>query len=117
MRYRKLTASGDYTFGFGQQNFYANSPQTVAQAVLTALLLHRGEWFLNVTVGMPWETQVLGFGTQSLYDSAIKTCILGVQGVYSIISYSSSFNASKRALTVVATINTVYGLANVEVIL
>jgi len=113
MRYRTLTASGDYTFGHGPSEFLVNSPATVAQAVLTALLLHQGEWFLDTTVGMPWETQVLGYGTQSLYDAAIKAAILSVEGVQAITSYSSSLNRTTRALTVNATISTIYGSANV----
>lgn len=105
------TAGFDYSFGHGASDFFVNSPQTVAQAVLTALLLHKGEWFLDVTVGMPWETQVEGYGTQSLYDAAIKNLILGVQGVQSIVSYSSSLNFKSRMLTVNVTINTIYGQA------
>jgi hypothetical protein len=111
MRYRALTAQFDYSLGLGPQEFLVNSPQCVAQAVLTALLLHQGEWFLDTTVGMPWETQVLGYGTQSLYDAAIQTEILGVQGVQSLVSYSSSLNRATRVLTVNATINTIYGQA------
>jgi len=94
MRYRALDANGDYSFGLGPQEYLANSPQTVAQAVLTALLLHQGEWFLDITAGMPWETQVLGFGTGSLYDAAIKNAILGVEGVASIVSYSSALGVA-----------------------
>lgn len=109
MRYRKLDSNFDYTFGGNAEDFLVNSPETVAQAVLTALLLHQGEWFLDVTVGMPWETQVLGYNTQSLYDRAIKTAILGVQGVQSIVSYSSSLNPVNRMLTVNATIQTIFG--------
>lgn len=89
MRYRALTQTGDYSFGRGPQEYLANSPQCVAQAVLTALLLHQGEWFLDVTAGMQWETQVLGLRTGSLRDTAIRNCILGVQGVNKILSYQS----------------------------
>jgi hypothetical protein len=109
MRYRTLDANGDYVLGRGPQEFLVDSPAAVAQAVLTSLLLHQGEWFLDVTAGMPWETQVLGFGTGSLYDAAIKTLILGVQGVASIVQYFSSLNRAKRILTVTATINTIFG--------
>ena len=108
MRYRKLTAAGDYSFGQNALDFYANSPQTVAQAVLTRLLLHQGEWFLDLTFGMPWESQVLGYNTKSLYDAAIQNAILGVQGVRSLVSYSSELDIGTRKLTVNATINTIY---------
>lgn len=93
MRYRALTSTGDYRLGRGSQEFLVNTPACVGQAVLTALLLHQGEWFLDLTVGMPWETQVLGKGTLSLYDAAIKAAILNVQGVKSILSYESILGA------------------------
>jgi hypothetical protein len=112
LRYRALTSTGDYSFGLGPQEFLVDTPATVAQAVLTALLLHQGEWFLDLTAGMPWETQVLGYGTQSLYDAAIKNEILNVQGVLSIVSYSSSLNKTTRALSVEVTINTIFGAAS-----
>lgn len=122
MRYRKLTGfgqgvpvnGGDYSFGHDQEDFFANDPTTVAQAVLTALMLHQGEWFLDTTVGMPWETQVLGFGTQSLYDSAIKNAILGVENVTSIEQYSSDLNTVTRNLSVNAIVNTAFGQAKVN---
>lgn len=113
MRYRALTSTGDFSFGLGVQEYLVNTPATVAQAVLTALLLHRGEWFLDINAGMPWETQVLGFNTASIYDTAIKTAMLGVQGVLSILSYSSSLD-SRRNLTVNAIIETIYGKAEIN---
>jgi hypothetical protein len=110
MRYRKLDSNYDYVLGQGPNEFLVNSPQCVAQAVLTALLLHQGEWFLDLTAGVPWETQVLGFNTQSLYDRVIKTAILNVQGVQSIVTYSSSLNPATRLLTINASILTIYGI-------
>jgi hypothetical protein len=114
VRYRKLTASGDYSFGQNALDFYVNSPQTVAQAILTRLLLHQGEWFLDVTFGMPWESQVLGYGTKSLYDAAIKAAILGVQGVASIVSYSSDLDTVNRALSVNVTVSTIYSQLSIS---
>jgi hypothetical protein len=115
MRYRVLSQpNNDYTFGLGPQNFLVNSPSTVAQAVLTSLKLFQGEWFLNLNAGVPWNTQVLGYGTQAIYDSAIRAAILGVQGVLSIASYASSLNTKTRLLTVAATINTAFGKTSVN---
>ncbi|WP_175984549.1 hypothetical protein [Burkholderia stabilis] len=114
MRYRKQDADGDYVFGGGDADFLVNTPETVAQAVLTRLRLLRGEWFLDTTVGMPWATDVLGKYTNGTYDAAIRQCILGTQGVTEITSYSSSVDPETRALTVSATINTIYGTATVQ---
>lgn len=107
MRYRALSADRDYTFGQGGQNFLVNSPATVSQAVLTRLLLLTGEWFLDTEEGTPYSTQILGAHTQGTYDTAIRERILDTEGVLGIINYSS--NIQDRALTVEATIETVYG--------
>lgn len=109
MRYRKLDANGDYTFGHSAADFLQNLPETVAQAVQTRLDLYKGEWFLDITDGTPWNTEVLGKNTQATYDAAIKSRILGTPGVKQIDSYTSTFNPGTRALTVNVTLTTIYG--------
>lgn len=111
MRVRAQDANGDYTFGSGSANFLVNSPEAVAQLVITALKLWRGEWYLDTTAGVPWSTQVLGMNTKPLYDNAIQTVIRGVQGVTGIIAYSSSLNATTRELSIQVTISTAFGNA------
>lgn len=111
MRYRKMDANGDYTFGHQQNDFYRDQPEAVAQAVKTRLALFTGEWFLDVTDGTPWTSQVLGKYTKDQYDAAISDRILGTQGVTQIDSYSSTVNTAARSLTVTATIDTQYGTA------
>ncbi|WP_175788105.1 hypothetical protein [Burkholderia cenocepacia] len=117
MRYRKLDAYGDYVFGGSANDFLVNSPDAVAQAVITRLRLLRGEWFLDTTVGMPWETDVIGKNTQGTADAAIRACILGTIGVTEITAYASSLDSATRKLTVTATITTLYGTTTIETIL
>jgi hypothetical protein len=107
-RYRNLSPSGDYVFGAGMGEFLVDSPQAVAQAVLTRLLLSQGEWFLDLTEGTPWTTAVIGTGTQGLYDAAVQERILGTPFVVSILSYSSVLD-SNRKLTINCTIMTTFG--------
>jgi len=107
MRYRALSASGDYTFGQSAANFLVNNAAAVAQSVRTRLLLLRGEWFLDTTDGTPYATAVLGKGTKPLYDQAIKARILATDGVVAIVSYNSVVN--NRTLMITATISTIYG--------
>jgi len=109
MRYRKLDANGDYVWGHQQGDFYRDQAEAVSQAVQTRLGLTLGEWFLDVTDGMPWNTEVLGKYTQDQYDAAIRDCILGTPGVTEIVDYSSTLDTSIRKLTVTVTINTQYG--------
>jgi len=113
MRYRKLTADGDYSFGRGQADFYINNREAVAQAVLTRLKLLTGEWFLDTDEGTPYSTQVLGMHTMGTYDTAIRARILETEGVLGIIGYSSNIG-STRNLSIAATIETIYGVATVE---
>lgn len=112
-----MDAEGDYTFGRGTANFLVNTPAAVAQCVTTRLLLWRGSWFLDVTIGTPWLQQVLGTGTKAICDMAIRSVILKTQGVTSIANYSSSVDPTSRTLTVDATINTQYGQTPVQVVL
>lgn len=112
MRYRKLDANGDYSFGQGLMNFYIDDVNTIAQSIKTRLLLMEGEWFLDVTEGTPYSTQILGKNKQPTYDHAIRQRILGTQGVTSIESYSST--VENRQLTVSATVNTIYGPVIIE---
>jgi hypothetical protein len=109
LRYRALSATGDYTFGQGEANFLINSPAAVAQSVLTRLRLWEGEWFLDQTLGTPYTQQILGYNTAGLYDLAIQQQILNTPGVTSITQYSSSVDPETRALTINAAINTQYG--------
>src|ERR1700684_1858580 len=115
MRYRMLSASGDYTFGQGLADFSIHSPQRAAQSVQTRLGLWQGEWFLDNTVGTPYATQILGYNTKALYDMAIKAVVLGTNGVTSIESYDSEWNAETRKLTVTMDINTAYSKTPIPV--
>jgi hypothetical protein len=115
MRVRKQDpVTQDYVWGHQQNDFWINAPDGVAQAVLTRLKLFVGEWYLDVTDGTPWTTQVLDKYTKDQYDAAIQDRILGTQGVTQITSYSSSVNTTTRALTVAVTINTQYGSATLS---
>lgn len=111
MRYRKIDANGDYSWGNQQGDFYRDQAEAVAQAVQTRLRLTLGEWFLDVTDGTPWNTEVLGKYTKDQYDTAIRDRILGTTGVTEIVSYSSTADTQARTLTVTVTINTQYGQA------
>ena len=116
MIYRRLDTNGDMTFGMSSGNFYKNQPEAVGQAVLTALKLFQGEWFIDTSAGVPYNTKILGFGNVPFYDLIIQETIFSVPGVKSISNYSSFIDAN-RNLTINATINTIYGIATIGAIL
>lgn len=114
MRYRKLDANGDYTFGQGAGNFWRDQPEAVAQAVQTRLGLSQGEWFLDTSAGTPYNSKILGAGTISSYDLAIQSEIANTAGLLSIDEYSSGVDPSTRKAQVNATITTIYGQTSVS---
>jgi hypothetical protein len=111
MRYRKLDANGDYTFGQGLSNFFIDVPEAPAQAARTRLLLWLGTWFLDLTAGVPYLTKVLGKYTGQTRDPVLQATILQTEGVLSLDSYSSSFDPNTRAFTVNAQAETIFGTA------
>lgn len=115
MRYRKLTADGDYSFGNGQLDFYNNVPAAVGQAVETGLILWQGEWYLDTSLGMPWVAGVLGKHSQAVQDGTIQNQIVNTQGVTDISSYTSEVNDQTRAMNVKVSIDTLYGPTQVQV--
>jgi len=109
MRIRAVTADGDLTLGQNGQNYYQNSLAAVGLAISDRLALFQGQWYLDLTAGTPWFTQVIGYGTKGLYDQMLQGVILGTQGVLAILSYSSVEDAATRTLSVAATVQTIYG--------
>ena len=110
MRYRKLSASGDYVLGGGLSSFYVNNPDAVAQAVLTRLRLWLAEWYQDTSDGTNWQTGVLGTNTQASRDAVIRERVLGTPGVNSILTYSSSFDSNTRTFSVSMSLDTIYGV-------
>ncbi len=117
MKYRKLDSNGDMIFGHGDADYLKDTPETVAQAVVTRLRLLRGEWFLDLTEGTPYAPAVLGKHTKASYDYAVRTRVLETQGVVEILEYESIFDGETRRLTVTIRIDTVYGPAHIQEVL
>lgn len=111
MRQRALDASGDYQFGTNQ-SFLVDTPLCVAQAVLTRLKLQTEEWFLDLADGTPYDGQIIGHNTQATRDLAVKNRILDTPGVLRIAQYVS-FVDTKRRMSVVVSLVTVYGATSV----
>lgn len=109
MIYRRLDENGDMTFGHNMADFLENSPETVAQAINTRLGLIQGEWFLDVTEGTPYQTQVLGVRKLNLAGPAIRDRILGTEGVLNVDNFFTQFDPNLRQFNISCTVNTVYG--------
>jgi hypothetical protein len=117
MRYRKLDAAGDFVFGHNGADYHQNSPETVSQAVLTRLKLHRGEWFLDSSEGTPYTPAILGKHTAGSHDFALRARVLETEGVKEITEFESHTDPEIRKLLVSMTINTDYGQAVIQEIM
>lgn len=111
MKYRALDGAGDYQFG-RTGLLLTDTPQVVAQAVLTRLRLWTGQWFLDADEGTPYMDGILGYGTQDTRDILTRARILGTPGVTEITRYSSSVQG--RSMLVTAEIQTQYGTATIN---
>jgi hypothetical protein len=124
MRYRKLSpyrledgtliTEGDYVFGNGDGDFWHNTPEAPAQAVMTRLRFKQGDWFLDLNDGTPWDTRVKGKRTDATRDMTIRLRVIQTQGVTGIPDFSSNLNHETRAYSVNMTIDTVYGQTVIE---
>jgi hypothetical protein len=111
MRYRKLDANGDYSFGQGQSNFWIDQPEAVAQSVFTRLMLWTNQWFLDLEDGTDWAHQVLGERTRTTRDVVVRNRVQTTLGVLDMLAYGSVMDGDRRTWTAQMTLVTVYGPA------
>lgn len=114
MRYRKLDENGDFSAGHGSADFFVDQPEAVGQSVLTRLRLWTGEWFLDTDEGTPYSSQVLGAHRRQSAGPAIRMRVAGTGGVTEVSDFAADYDGDARALTVTATVDTVYGETTVE---
>jgi hypothetical protein len=115
LRVRKLSPSGDMTFGASQLNFLIDTPAAVGQIVQTALLLWYGEWYLDITLGMPWIEGVLGKHNQATADTTVQDYILQLTGVTNIENFQSQNNQANRLYTATMNLDTEFGETEVAI--
>ena len=110
MKYRRLDASGDYSFGRGNQDFVTDA-YAVGQAIKTKLLMLQGEWWENTEEGLPLFQHILGSaGTPEALNSAdllIRARILETPGVASISNFERTYQNRQYAIT--CDVETIYG--------
>jgi hypothetical protein len=109
MRYRKLDKDGDMSFGNGLADFYIDSPEGVAQSILTRLRLWVGEWFLDEGEGTPYSQAMLGVGKSKTIEPAIRARISDTFGVVDILSLDVIVDENARTASILAEVNTIFG--------
>lgn len=103
MKYRKLDENGDYAFGNNSYD-YIEKDEAIAQAIKTKLYLFYGEWWEDISLGLPMFQSILGqVSNNNLRQTVILLCaeqISLVEGVTSVDSISVDISARKLGLTI-----------------
>lgn len=103
MKYRKLDKNGDYVFGNNSYD-YIEKDEAIAQAIKTKLYLFYGEWWEDISLGLPMFQSILGqVSNSNLRQTVILLCaeqINLVEGVTSVDSISVDISARKLGLTI-----------------
>lgn len=109
MKYRRLDQNGDMTFGHQRHDFHHNSPEGVAQAVITRLKLWLGEWFIDMAEGTPYQQALLGAHKQNTVEPALRERILETKGVKEIVDFDLQWDTEARTVKVNVMLDTDYG--------
>ena len=111
MRVRRIDADGDWTFGRGRA-CYADTSESVAQRVLTRLRSFTGDWFLDLSHGLPWFDLMKRPADLARIERAVKRHILKTDGVHSITAFEMAPDPQTRNLVVTTTIVDIYGISS-----
>ena len=113
-----LDSNGDLDFSVGGGPTLVAGVAGVAQLCRMSMLMFRGEWFLERTIGIPYYANDYVAATVALleqkYDagkvsSAYTLELLKVPGVAKVTSMSISFNNTTRVLSVAFEVLTTFG--------
>ena len=85
----------------------------VTQAIETTLALYQGEWFGNLSLGVPMFQDILGtpgsLKSQSTINLILSRAIKGVPYVAGVINPTVTYNPVTRKLTYTAIAQTSFG--------
>ena len=113
MRYRRLDNDGDYTFGAGGADMLVDI-EACAQSIRTRLWLLFGEWWEDLTDGLPLFQKILAQRDINIASEAIRNRILSTTHVRDIIYFSADWDNEQRYLLISCVVDTDYGQVTVE---
>jgi hypothetical protein len=109
---RKLDANHDPIYGNGVADFLTDL-DAVAQLIDTSLLLLQGEWWNNLSVGLPLFQQIIGTSgvgnNPQIAALLIQQTILEVPYVNSLSNVTLDYVPSTRSFTYSAIVYTAFG--------
>ena len=88
----------------------------VAQKIKQVLLSVRGDWFLDLDLGLPFFQEILKKATSvSAVENIYLDAISGVPGVLDITKFRLDFQSSTRTANIVFEVTTSNGVLNYNV--
>lgn len=110
MKYRRLDENGDYSFGNNSLD-YIKDNDAIIQAIKTKLYLFYGEWWEDISLGLPMFQSILGqVSNENLRRTVILLSAEQIQSVEGVASVDSIVVAiSARKLTLSIDVTTEYG--------
>ena len=107
MRVRRLNDDGDLVT---RGKMFLSERDAIAQTIETRLRLFLGEYFRDITDGMPWFQQILGkFENINAVEAVIRNRIVRSPGVIRLLSFSMEYDLDARELAIYAYVLTQYG--------
>lgn len=78
-----------------------NNAEAVGEHVRQRLQTYAGEWYLDVTIGVPWLEDILGRKYDpALAEAVVKAEILNTEYISGITGFSISFNKATRGVNI-----------------
>ena len=98
--------------------FTTTTAEYTAQKVENKMLFFKGEWWLNVNLGIPYYTDILKKNPNlNLVQSILKSEILSMKGVLELLTFELDIDNSERVLYVNYRIRTETDIVEGRVIL
>jgi hypothetical protein len=102
--------TGDLCILEGDLCTVTTEQELTRQAVMVTLRTFRGEWFRNISTGVPWienennKIALLGKVSKDFVDSQIRLAIKSLPEVLGISNYSTKFNQQTGLMSLTANI-------------
>lgn len=91
------SSSHDIEIINGDMSLFETAELATAQKLKIRLLSYRGEWFRDISTGVPYLQSILGKrDTKLTADTVLKNEIINTPNIASITNYSSSVNSDRK---------------------
>lgn len=89
-----LQNTGDIDLTEGRLSLITTEQELTRQRLLITLRTYKGEWYLDLSLGIPYFQRILRRGSKTVADTIFKSAINADDNVLSINSFSSTLNSA-----------------------